>query len=109
MSTLAAGEGWHNYHHTFPYDYKAAELGDYGFNFTKALIDLMAAIGWAYDLKTVSEPMIRRRVLRTGDGTHKVYGHHSAEEEHGNLWGWGDKDIDTADETAVNILHAKLQ
>lgn len=28
-------------------------------------------MGWAYDLKTVSEDMIRRRVLRTGDGSHR--------------------------------------
>ncbi|CAG7833729.1 unnamed protein product, partial [Allacma fusca] len=26
VSILAAGEGWHNYHHAFPRDYKAAEL-----------------------------------------------------------------------------------
>lgn len=28
-------------------------------------------MGWAYDLKTVSDDMIRRRVLRTGDGSHR--------------------------------------
>jgi hypothetical protein len=27
--------------------------------------------GWAYDLKTVSDSMVKRRVLRTGDGTHR--------------------------------------
>ena len=27
--------------------------------------------GWATDLKTVSDEMIRKRVLRTGDGTHR--------------------------------------
>lgn len=37
-------------------------------------INLMAKIGWAYDLKTVSQDMIKRRVLRTGDGTHETYG-----------------------------------
>lgn len=25
-SFWAMGEGWHNYHHVFPFDYKAAEL-----------------------------------------------------------------------------------
>ena len=109
VSVVAYGEGWHNYHHAFPYDYKAAELGNYGFNNTTAFIDFMALIGWAYDLKTVSEPMIRRRVLRTGDGTHSVYGHHHAEEDHDNLWGWGDQDIDTSDVKDVTVLHSKSE
>ena len=66
----AIGEGWHNYHHTFPWDYKTAELGKYSTNVTSMFIDYMAAIGQAYDLKTVSDEMIRKRVLRTGDGSH---------------------------------------
>jgi len=65
------GEGWHNYHHIYPADYKAGELGFYGTNWTAAVIDFFAAIGWAYDLKSVSQKAIRNRVLRTGDGTHK--------------------------------------
>lgn len=35
-----------------------------------AFIDLFAWIGWATDLKTASDEMVRKRVLRTGDGTH---------------------------------------
>ena len=64
------GEGWHNYHHIYPADYKAGELGFYGTNWTAAVIDFFAAIGWAYDLKSVSQRAIRNRVLRTGDGSH---------------------------------------
>jgi len=79
VSIMALGEGWHNYHHTFPWDYKTAELGNYRFNFTTAFIDFFAKIGWAYDLKRVSTEVIRQRVERTGDGSHEV-------------WGWGDKD-----------------
>ncbi|XP_052840670.1 acyl-CoA Delta12-desaturase isoform X2 [Drosophila gunungcola] len=45
VSTLTIGEGWHNYHHVFPWDYKAAELGAYSFNWTTAFIDVMAKIG----------------------------------------------------------------
>jgi stearoyl-CoA desaturase (delta-9 desaturase) len=37
-------------------------------------IDLMAKIGQAYDLKTVSEEVIMKRVERTGDGTHAKWG-----------------------------------
>lgn len=73
------GEGWHNYHHTFPWDYKTAELGKYSVNFTSLFIDIFAKIGWAYNLKTVPDELVKKRVLRTGDGTHEV-------------WGWGDKD-----------------
>lgn len=46
VGILAVGEGWHNYHHVFPWDYKAAELGHYSMNFTTAFIDFFAKIGW---------------------------------------------------------------
>lgn len=42
---MTQGEGWHNYHHVFPWDYKAAELGSYGFNYTNAFIDFFAKFG----------------------------------------------------------------
>ncbi|XP_058810732.1 acyl-CoA Delta-9 desaturase-like [Phymastichus coffea] len=94
VSIVALGEGWHNYHHTFPWDYKTAELGNYAFNFTTAFIDLFAKIGWAYDLKTVSPDIIKRRVQRTGDGSHE-------------LWGWGDKNITKEDLQATTITHKR--
>ncbi|XP_050306599.1 acyl-CoA Delta-9 desaturase-like [Anthonomus grandis grandis] len=77
VSFFAIGEGWHNFHHTFPWDYKAAEFGK--INLTLSIINFFAKIGWAYELKTVSKDMIEKRVLRTGDGSHEI-------------WGWGDKD-----------------
>jgi stearoyl-CoA desaturase (delta-9 desaturase) len=70
QSFLTSGEGWHNYHHVFPWDYKAGELGRYNMNTTKAFIDFFAWIGLAYDLKTVPERIIRSRIYRTGDGSH---------------------------------------
>lgn len=67
------GEGYHNYHHVFPYDYRAGEFGGISdFNIGSAFIDLCAFFGWVYDLKTVSVEMIERRVRRTGDGSHWV-------------------------------------
>lgn len=84
VSMAALGEGWHNYHHVFPYDYKTAELGHYSLNLTTAFIDFFVWLGWAYDCKTVSEELIRRRIHRSGDGSH-------------SLWGWGDKDIPEED------------
>lgn len=45
VSIVAYGEGWHNYHHVFPWDYKTAELGDYSLNWSTAFINLFAKIG----------------------------------------------------------------
>lgn len=42
---MTQGEGWHNYHHVFPWDYKTAELGNYRYNITTAFIDFFAKIG----------------------------------------------------------------
>lgn len=69
---LSCGEGYHNYHHTFPYDYRASEFGkvvDFwmGLNLTTMFINMWASMGLAYDLRTVSESVIHQRRLRTGD------------------------------------------
>lgn len=92
VSLLAVGEGWHNYHHVFPWDYKAAELGKYSTNITTGFIDIMAKIGWAYELKYVSDDMIKKRVTRTGDGSHE-------------LWGWNDKDQSEEERKNAVITH----
>ena len=102
----AMGEGWHNYHHVFPWDYKAAELGNYRTNLTTAFIDFCAKIGWAYDLKTASAQMIKKRVERTGDGTHEEYSNHSHE---GEVWGWDDKDLPQEDKADALITYRKTQ
>lgn len=51
VALFAFGEGWHNFHHVFPWDYKTSEFGDYKFNMSTGFIDLMAKIGWARDRK----------------------------------------------------------
>jgi stearoyl-CoA desaturase (delta-9 desaturase) len=81
VSALALGEGWHNYHHTFPWDYKTSELGNYGMNFTTAVIDIFAFIGWAYDLKQPSEKLVQKVVQHAGDGTHPQWCHVEEEPE----------------------------
>lgn len=95
VAILALGEGWHNYHHTFPWDYKTAELGNYRANLTTMFIDFMAKIGLAYDLKTVSADTIQKRVERTGDGSHAT-------------WGWGDKDQSSTERQEALITHQKI-
>ncbi|XP_049854418.1 acyl-CoA Delta-9 desaturase-like [Schistocerca gregaria] len=73
VAFLAMGEGWHNYHHAFPWDYKAAELGAYGFNVTTLFLDLFACLGMVYDRRVPSEDLVRRTALMNGDGSHPVY------------------------------------
>lgn len=73
VAFFAVGEGWHNYHHAFPWDYRASELGS-PLNVTGFLIDLLANLGWIYDRKEASHNMIKNRCMRTGDNSHKDYG-----------------------------------
>ncbi|XP_050054934.1 acyl-CoA Delta-9 desaturase-like [Aphis gossypii] len=99
-SILSVGEGWHNYHHVFPWDYKTAELGNYHFNYTTAFIHLFAKIGWAYDLKTTSTELVRKRASRTGlvdSGGDPVP----------LPWGWDDKDCPQSDRMEATIVNRK--
>lgn len=70
VAFVSMGEGWHNYHHTFPWDYKAAELGTY-LNITTRLLDLFALIGWAYDLKQASPALIRTVINQRGEPNYR--------------------------------------
>ena len=52
VAVCSIGEGWHNWHHKFPYDYAASELGsDQHFNPTKIVIDICAYMGLVTDRK----------------------------------------------------------
>lgn len=73
VALMAVGEGWHNYHHAFPWDYRASELGS-PLNMTGFIIDMMAKIGQVYDRKEASRTVVKGRALRTGDGSHKEHG-----------------------------------
>ncbi|KAJ2942659.1 hypothetical protein O0L34_g2130 [Tuta absoluta] len=75
VSLAALGEGWHNYHHVFPWDYRTSELGL--INPSTHFIDAFAKIGWAYDLKAATSAMIASRAKRSGDGTFRD--HHDEE------------------------------
>ncbi|KAM3913764.1 acyl-CoA desaturase-like isoform 1-T3 [Leptodactylus fuscus] len=66
----AIGEGFHNYHHTFPYDYTASEFG-IRYNLTTCFINLMCFLGLASDCKRVSKETIVARQQRTGDGSYR--------------------------------------
>lgn len=65
VSMFAGGEGFHNYHHTFPQDYATSEFGT-KVNLTTRIINFFARIGWAYDLKVIPRDVIIKRMMRTG-------------------------------------------
>jgi stearoyl-CoA desaturase (Delta-9 desaturase) len=69
--------------------------------------------------------MIRKRVLRTGDGSHRYSkaktakelvdafnnnsnNNNNEEEPVDTLWGWGDDDMDAEEVKDVKILHPKF-
>ncbi|CAB3224471.1 unnamed protein product [Arctia plantaginis] len=74
---LTLGEGFHNFHHVFPWDYRSGEIGGDKVNIITQFIDICGKLGLAYDMKTASEDMVKSRMLRTGDGS--------------DLWGYTDK------------------
>lgn len=53
----------------------------------------MAKIGWAYDLKTVSDEIVQSRKERTGDGTVT------------NIWGWADPDQPKEEREMAKIIN----
>lgn len=69
VSIAALGEGWHNYHHVFPWDYKAAELGNYKLNVTTLFLDFFSKIGLVYDMKTASPELVDKISEKYGDGS----------------------------------------
>lgn len=75
VAFLTIGEGWHNYHHTFPWDYKTSEFSSARTNLAAKFIEFMAWLGWAYDLKTSSPEIIDRFCANKGDGTPRRGGH----------------------------------
>lgn len=70
-SLVATGEGWHNWHHAFPFDYATSEYGVfYQWNPTKLLIDLLARVGQVYDRKRhVPRDVLPRDVPRAARPT----------------------------------------
>ncbi|XP_020900738.1 acyl-CoA desaturase [Exaiptasia diaphana] len=65
VTFFSCGEGFHNYHHTFPQDYSTSEFGTKS-NVTTRIINFFAWIGWAYDRKTIPKDVIIKRMQRTG-------------------------------------------
>ncbi|KAK9884964.1 hypothetical protein WA026_009199 [Henosepilachna vigintioctopunctata] len=73
--------------------YRAAEHSAHILYPTTTSFDFFAKIGWAYDLKTTSQKLIKKRTVRTGCDNH--------------IWGW-DKD-QTKDDTEGAKIKNKIQ
>ena len=62
VSIFALGEGWHNWHHKYPFDYAASEYGVLiQFNTTKLLIDSWARLGLVHNRKRALKMWERRK------------------------------------------------
>ncbi|XP_050459367.1 acyl-CoA Delta-9 desaturase-like [Cataglyphis hispanica] len=72
VNYVTIGEGYHNYHHAFPWDYRSAEIGNNNMNYTTIFINICAKLGLAYDLRYPSIDLIKNIVLKKGDGTHPI-------------------------------------
>jgi len=68
VAFCSVGEGWHNWHHKYPYDYAASEFGiSTQFNPSKLIIDAMAAIGQVWDRKRATGAWAMNRARRDRD------------------------------------------
>lgn len=96
---------------------RTAELGNYRYNISTAFIDFFAKIGWAYDLKTVSQETIQKRMARSGDFDVKYSdakienlmrlseAKHESSEPTELIWGWDDADFDDSEKKTATILN----
>lgn len=65
VSFLALGEGWHNWHHKYPFDYAASEFGvTQQYNPTKLFIDTCCLLGLASDRKRATGAWSKLRLIR---------------------------------------------
>jgi stearoyl-CoA desaturase (delta-9 desaturase) len=62
VACLSLGEGWHNWHHKFPFDYATSEYGIFTqYNPSKLLIDFMALIGQVSSRKRATDVWEREK------------------------------------------------
>lgn len=119
VSFFAVGEGWHNYHHAFPWDYKAAEFG-WRLNVSTMFIDFFAWLGWAYDLKTVSNKSLQDRIIRTGNisnHNNNLKGENKCDPDkpEGPLtsqeafWGWNDEQLPKELKDITTVLRRRAK
>ncbi|KAI1294685.1 Stearoyl-CoA desaturase 5 [Halotydeus destructor] len=74
MSKFTLGSGYHNFHHTFPQDYRSSEA-DVIFNPVRDFIELMAHFGLAFNLKWTSDRTIQAVRAKTLANKALAHGH----------------------------------
>ena len=62
VAVFTFGEGYHNYHHTFPSDYRNG-VRWYQYDPTKVLIWCLSKVGITKNLKKVEFPLIKRKLI----------------------------------------------
>jgi len=75
VSLFAVGEGWHNWHHKYPFDYAASELGvSKQFNPTKLFIDIGAKFGIVTERRRMTHLWAKREamILKEKSNHHSV-------------------------------------
>ena len=72
VSVMAMGEGWHNWHHKYPFDYAASEFGiTTQYNPTKLFLDVMGTMGLASDFKRATYVWEKRKHAQQPHMSHK--------------------------------------
>ena len=65
---MLVGEGWHNWHHKYPFDYAASEFGvSSQFNPSKLIIDVLALLGLVWGRKRATGTWAMGRLRRDRD------------------------------------------
>ena len=73
VSLGAIGEGWHNWHHKYPFDYAASEYGvSSQFNPSKLFIDMCACVGLVWGRKRGTAAWQMGRARRDRDAANGV-------------------------------------
>lgn len=68
VSYMAVGEGWHNWHHKYPFDYAASEFGiSSQFNPSKLMIDTFAWLGLVWGRKRATAAWNMNKARRDKD------------------------------------------
>jgi len=68
VSYMAVGEGWHNWHHKYPFDYAASEFGiSSQFNPSKLMIDSFAWLGLVWGRKRATAAWNMNKARRDKD------------------------------------------
>lgn len=84
MSLVTGGEGWHNFHHIFPSDYRTSEFG-HRHDITTLFIEVFKRKGWVYDAKETPQHLVNKWVNKFGDGSHLL---NEKEDSTGNTETW---------------------